>query len=75
MSEEELYDGTIRPPQIPDNWMGEPLPNGEGWRWYNPSNRGDSVRIFRADEPYVVVTVDGNLIGGDGQPTGERLAD
>ena len=81
---EDWYTGNSRPPQIPDDWEGEPLPDGRGWRWFNPANRGDSVRLYRGDpdsefphkrEPYVIVTRNGQLIDHKGQPTGEFLAD
>ena len=76
--------GSARPRQIPSEWQGEPLPDGAGWRWFNPENRGDSVRMYRAGpqsadpsihEPYVIVTVNGQIIGRDGQPLGEYLSD
>ena len=47
----------------------------KGWRWFNPKNRGDSVRIYVADEPYVVVTKNCQVIGRDGALTGECLED
>jgi len=76
MSEiEDILKGRLRPPNIPDEWLGEPLPNNQGWRWYNPENRGDCVRIYAADEPYVVVTRDGEVLDSDGNPTGEKLED
>ena len=82
--EEKMFSGEVRPPNIPVHWLGEPLPSHAGWRWFNPQNRGDSVRLFRGNPqsaksveqyPYVIVTVDGNLIGRDGKPTGEQLHD
>ena len=74
---EGVLTGTVRPPQIPDDWKGEPLPDRAGWRWLDPNDRGNSVRIYRGDgeAPYVVVTVAGDVIGRDGKPTGERLDD
>ena len=80
---EKLLIGAERPRQVPPDWRGEALPNGRGWRWFNPKNRGDSVRIYRGDPkasppsegPYVVVTKNGEVIGRDGKPTGQRLTD
>lgn len=79
-----VFNGTIRPAQIPPDWAGEPLPRNYGWRWYNPTNRLDSVRLYRGDpkswdlskrDPYVVITVNGQLIDRDGKPTGTYLRD
>lgn len=57
-----VFYGEIRPGNIPANWNGEPLPKNKGWRWFNPRNRGDSVRIYKGDKLYVVITVDGELL-------------
>jgi len=82
--EEGVYTGAVRPRQIPADWSGEPLPDDLGWRWYNPRNRRDSVRLYRGDpasrdastrQPYVVVTVNGELLGPDGKPLGQYLDD
>ncbi|MDH5389072.1 MAG: hypothetical protein OEY06_11575 [Gammaproteobacteria bacterium] len=51
------------------------MPQNQGWAWTNPENRGDCVRIYAGDEPFVVVTQDGMVIGRDGKPTGERIDD
>jgi hypothetical protein len=74
---EGIFTGTVRPRQIPGDWHGEPLPDRAGWRWFDPNNRGNSVRFYRGEgaAPYVVVTVSGAIIGPDGKPTGERLDD
>ena len=70
-----ILDGSVRPDKIPDDWIGEPLPNSEGWRWFDPNNRGNSVRFYGGEEPYVVVTANGQIVGRDGRPTGEYLDD
>jgi len=70
-----IISGKVRPPNVPANWTGSPLPENQGWAWTNPENHGDCVRIYSAEEPYVIVTSDGMLIGPDGKPTGERLDD
>ena len=84
MEYEKLFSGEVRPPNVPPHWVGESLPLGQGWCWSNPQNRGDSVRLFRGDpedpqpskqRPYVLVTVNGILLGHDGRPTGEKLND
>lgn len=72
---EDLLSGKLKPQNIPGDWLGEPLPNNQGWRWFNPNNRGDSVRIYAAAEPYVVVTQDGEVLGREGKPTGKFLRD
>ena len=53
----------------------EAILGDKGWRWFNPKNRGVSVRIYVADEPYVVDTNNGQVIGRDGAPAGEYLED
>jgi hypothetical protein len=82
--DEQVFNGSVRPPQIPPDWKGESLPGNAGWHWYNPKNRLDSVRLYRGDpkdkdpskrEPYVVITKNGELIGRDGKPTGAYLKD
>jgi len=70
-----LLTGKVRPPNVPNNWIGTALPQNQGWAWTNPENRGDCVRIYAGDEPFVVVTQDGMVIGRDGKPTGERIDD
>ena len=72
---DEILLGNVRPPNNPDDWEGQPIPGDKGWRWFNPKNRGDSVRIYVADEPYVVVTKNCQVIGRDGALTGECLED
>jgi hypothetical protein len=76
--------GLTRPRSIPPNWIGEPLPNNEGWRWSDPKNRGNAVRIHRRSptasnaidrDTYVVVTRDGQLMDASGRPTGKLLRD
>ena len=81
---ERFLSGAARPPQFPVEWRDEPLPDGAGWRWFNPANRGDSVRMYRGvpessdasiRKSYVIVTRNGQIIGADGKPTGETLDD
>lgn len=82
--ESNVLLGLSRPRNIPPNWIGEPLPNNEGWRWSDPKNRGNAVRIHRgspnAANPidrnmYVVITKDGQLLDASGRPTGKLLRD
>jgi hypothetical protein len=84
VSDDGIFSGSIRPSQIPPNWVGEPLPDDAGWRWSDPGNRSNAVRLFRGDpnsvepdgrDPYVVVTVDGHLVDNRGERTGQRLLD
>ena len=81
---ERFLTGTATPPIVPAGWSDEPLPEGAGWRWFNPENRGDCVRMYRGDptssdasmrKPYVIVTRNGQVIGQDGEPTGKTLDD
>ncbi len=83
-NDEAILTGTERPRTIPKNWKGEPLPDGKGWRWFDPADRGNIVRIYRGvqnapnrvdRDTYVVVTVKGELIDDQGKPTGEFLRD
>lgn len=76
---EDVLSGQVRPRLIPEHWLGEPLPDGRGWRWLDPEDRGNSVRFYRGDpgaenpvdrEAYVVVTVEGEYLNRDGTPTG-----
>lgn len=83
-ADEAVLTGKERPRQIPEHWIGESLPDDRGWRWIDPEDRGNSVRIYRgipdAPDPvdrgtYVVVTVKGEIIDSAGKPTGEFLKD
>jgi hypothetical protein len=65
---QKIFNGEVKPPNIPENWIGEALLNSEGWSWKNPNNFGDSVKIYRENPPYVVVTKNGIIIGQDGKP-------
>ena len=76
--------GQVRPKLIPKHWIGEPLPDERGWRWCDPNNRNDAVRICRGDpdaadetdrSTYVIITVNGELIARHGEKTGEFLFD
>jgi hypothetical protein len=72
---EKIITGEERPLQIPENWLGRPTESAPGWRWDDPNDAGNSVRIFAGDpttqspserEPYVVVVSGGKTIGRDG---------
>lgn len=74
---EQVISGSVRPPQIPSNWIGEPVSPGKMWRWHDPDNPGNSVTFCRGDplgtvvserQHYVLVYRDGVSIGQDGQP-------
>ena len=74
---DDMLSGKARPPQIPVDWIGSSTRSAPGWRWDDPSNPGNSVRLFRGDpndpdpwrrEPFVVVVRDGRVVGRDGQP-------
>lgn len=64
--------------KIPKNW-GDGVPNRKpgGFRWQDPNDQGNGVRIDRGNPnnsqtvqqvDHVVVRVRGNVIGRDGQP-------
>lgn len=74
---ELVLTGQVRPPTVPAHWVGSPTRSAPGWRWDDPANEGNSVRIFRADPgnadvskrvPYVIVVSNGQVLGNDGQP-------
>src|SRR5436190_862081 len=46
---EALLTGKTRPPQVPADWIGSPTKSAPGWRWDDPQNAGNSVRIFRGN--------------------------
>ncbi|HTO33302.1 MAG TPA: hypothetical protein VL202_19320 [Pararhizobium sp.] len=84
MKDEALFTGKERPRQIPTDWIGSPTRSAPGWRWDNPANTGNSVRIFRGDpnhsdpsmrQPFVVVVKNGVTIGADGQPLPRHIAE
>jgi hypothetical protein len=77
MSFEKLISGEERPHQIPENWVGRPTESAKGWRWDDPNDAGNSVRIFAGDpnspspskrQAYVIVISGGTVIGRDGKP-------
>ena len=64
--------------QIPQEWEpGQPNKKKPGWRWQDPMNQGNGVRIDRGDTnshhpsqqvDHVIVRKDGQVIGRNGQP-------
>ncbi|GAA2127201.1 WXG100-like domain-containing protein [Actinomadura napierensis] len=64
--------------KVPDEWGdGKPNKKGVGYRWTDPQNPGNGIRIDEGDpsnpQPaqrvdHVVVRVGGKVIGRDGQP-------
>jgi hypothetical protein len=74
---DDWSSGKMRPRQIPANWIGSPTKSAPGWRWDDPENSDNSVRIYQGNpndpdpskrEPYVVVVSGGVVIGRDGKP-------
>jgi len=74
---DDIVTGKIRPEKIPADWIGSPTKSAIGWRYDDPNNAGNSVRIYQGDpndpepskrEPYVVVISNGKVIGRDGKP-------
>ena len=70
--------------RVPPGWgEGEATNKGEGWRWTNPENQGNGVRIDRGDannsqpiqqQDHVIVRSGGRVIGRDGQPIAGPIA-
>jgi hypothetical protein len=67
--------------KIPDEWVKEPNKKArkgkEGFRWKDPNNKGNGIRIDRGDPnhrftsqqvDHVIVNNDGKVIGRNGQP-------
>jgi hypothetical protein len=46
---DEVLSGRKRPEGMPEDWVGSATTSSLGWRWDDPDNRGNSVRIFRGD--------------------------
>lgn len=64
--------------KIPQSW-GDAQPNKKkpGWRWRDPTNQGNGVRIDRGDADssfpsqqvdHVILRKEGQVIGKNGQP-------
>lgn len=71
--------------RVPGDW-GDGLPNskGEGRRWEDPTNAGNGIRIDQGNPnspfasqqvDHVVVRVNGEVIGRDGQPINGSIKD
>ncbi|MGE3726321.1 MAG: hypothetical protein AB7I41_12265 [Candidatus Sericytochromatia bacterium] len=64
--------------KIPKEWgAGIPTRKGEGWRWTDPTNKGNIVRIDKGNplnsQPtqqvdHVIINADGRILGKDGMP-------
>lgn len=64
-----------RPPNVPDHWVGTPTRSATGFRWDDPNNPNNSVRIFQGDPndtnpshraPFVIVIRDGDVLDQTG---------
>jgi hypothetical protein len=80
---EAWLTGKSRPSQVPADWIGSATKSAPGWRWDDPKNPGNSVRIFRGNpndpdptkrRPYVVVVRNGQVIGRNGAPIPTAIA-
>ncbi|WP_180296634.1 VENN motif pre-toxin domain-containing protein, partial [Snodgrassella alvi] len=71
--------------KFPESW-GTPVPNkkGIGFRWQDPTNKGNGVRIDQGNpnvsQPtqqvdHVIVRYNGKVIGRDGKPINGSIAD
>ncbi len=68
MSNDGIFNGSIRPKQIPAEWKGRPLKHGKnGWCWYNPDNNLDAVFIYK-DSDSVIVVSGGVCVDRNGKP-------
>jgi filamentous hemagglutinin len=72
-----------RPRHIPAHWIGSPTVSLEGYRWDDPDNPGNSVRIFKGDPsagdpahraPFVIVVSDGQVLDRTGAPVTDAVA-
>ena len=71
--------------KLPPAWgNGKPNSKGDGWRWQDPSNPGNGVRIDRGNpgnsQPsqqldHVIVRHNGRVIGRDGSPINGSISD
>ena len=75
-----IFNGRKRPKQIPENWIGSPTKSSPGWRWDDPTNSGNSVRLLRgvAEDTnpahrgdFVIVVSDGKVLDTNGQPVSD----
>lgn len=72
-----------RPFNVPSHWVRSPTTSSEGFRWDDPDNPGNSVRIFHGDPtdedpahrgPFVIVVSDGRVLDRNGDPLADRTA-
>lgn len=63
--------------KVPGNWAGKANKKKDGWRWEDPKNQGNTIRIDKGEPnsrtpsqqvDHVVITSNGRIIGPDGQP-------
>jgi hypothetical protein len=66
-----------RPPNIPEHWVGSPTRTSEGYRWDDPADAGNSMRMFRGDpgdsdpahrEPFVIMVRGGQVLDVNAEP-------
>jgi RHS repeat-associated protein len=75
---DRFVPGKTRPDLIPESWgEGTRTRGGDGWRWHDPNNKGNLVRIDEGNPAlrnasqqvdHVRVDCGGKVIGPDGQP-------
>jgi hypothetical protein len=79
------HPGQSAAEKIPPAWgTGQPNSKGDGWRWQDPANPGNGVRIDRgspgnsqpSQQPdHVIVRHNGRVIGRDGSPISGSIRD
>ena len=66
-----------RPENIPEHWIGSRTKSSEGFRWDDPANSGNSMRIFRGDphdpypahrEPFIIFIHRGQVLDVNADP-------
>ncbi|WP_373700934.1 RHS repeat domain-containing protein, partial [Neisseria dentiae] len=70
--------------KIPKEWTKSPNKKGEGFRWQDPNNKGNGVRIDKGNPnhthptqqvDHVIVRSNGKVIGRDGNPISGSIKD
>jgi hypothetical protein len=79
------HPGQSASEKMPPAWgTGQPNSKGDGWRWQDPANPGNGVRIDRgsagnsqpSQQPdHVIVRHNGRVIGRDGSPISGSIRD
>lgn len=78
----DIPDTTIS--KFPEGWAVSPNKKGVGFRWQDPNNKGNGVRIDKGEPDisqktqqvdHVIVRYNGKVIGRDGKPVSGSIKD